>query len=355
MTELPGRPLGGIGIPFKGFSRLRVLDFSKLLPGPYASQVLRDMGMKVTRVELPYFGDLSREFPPKIDGVGATYWMVNQGKTVLSFDFRKPEGRKRLEKLIRSADVLLEGFRPGLMERIGLGWDAVRKLNARLVYCSLVGYPPDGPWARKAGHDLNFQAVAGLLGLGDCEQAVRFGPAQIADLSGSIAAVAGILAALVERQSTRKGRLVRVAMAEAIHSWLAIPLGHLAAGEDPSLKPQWWNGGHPFYRLYDAADGGKVAVAAVEKGFALGLLDALGLSELKELADEPMAHAPKLSYAMARVFATGTRDEWEARLEGKDVCVTGVYSLKEAAEALARIRRPVPASVPRRTRPRSRS
>ncbi len=313
------------------------------------------MGMKVTRVELPYFGDLAREFLPKIDGVGATYWMVNQGKKELCFDFRKPAGLKRLLRMIKESDILLEGFRPGLMERIGLGYDAVRRINPKIVYCSLVGYPPDGPWARKAGHDLNFQAVAGLLGLGDSEQAIRFGSAQVADLSGSMAAVAGILAALVERQSTGKGRLLRVAMAEAIHSWLAIPLGHLAAGEDPSLQPQWWNGGHPFYRLYDTADGKKIAVAAVEKGFALTLLDALGLSELKSLADEPAAHAEKLSSEIAKVFATAGRDEWERRLEGKDVCVTGVYSLKEAAEALDRIRKSAPSSALVRRKPRSRS
>src|SRR5687768_11866401 len=108
--NLPGRPLGGVGIPFAGFSRFRILDFSKLLPGPYATQILADMGCKVTRVELPYFGDLARELPPKIDGVGCTYWMVNQGKKVLSFDFRKPAGLKRLLKMVKQADVLVEGF-----------------------------------------------------------------------------------------------------------------------------------------------------------------------------------------------------------------------------------------------------
>src|SRR5438270_756631 len=118
VMKLPGRPLGGVGIPFKGFSRLRVLDFSKLLPGPYATQVLRDMGMKVTRVELPIFGDLAREFPPKIDGVGSTYWMVNQGKKVACFDFRKPAGYKRLQGMIKDADDILEGSRPGLMDRL---------------------------------------------------------------------------------------------------------------------------------------------------------------------------------------------------------------------------------------------
>lgn len=351
---LPGRPLGGIGIPFKGFSKIRVLDFSKLLPGPYASQVLADMGCKVTRLELPYFQDLAREMGPKVEGVGATYWMVNQGKKVLCFDFRKPAGYKKLLGMVKKADVILEGFRPGLMERIGLGYDEVRKLNPRLIYCSLVGYPPQGPWGRKAGHDLNFQATAGLLGLGDCEQRVAFGSGQVADLSGSMAAVSGILAALLERQTTGRGRKLDVAMAECIHSWLSIPLGHLAAGQDPSLRPHWWNGGHPFYRLYETSDGGRLAVGAVEKGFALTLLDCLGLGELKALADDPMLHAAALSTALARAFRAGTRAQWEERLEGKDVCVTPVLSLKDAAAALARLRTPAPRPGPARKERRGR-
>jgi crotonobetainyl-CoA:carnitine CoA-transferase CaiB-like acyl-CoA transferase len=335
--------LGGIGIPFKGFSGYRVLDFSKLLPGPYASQILHDMGMRVTRVELPYFGDLAREFPPKINGVGATYWMVNQGKKELAFDFRKPPGFKRVLKLVKASDILLEGSRPGLMDRIGLGYDALCNINPRLIYCSLVGYPPDGVWGRKAGHDLNFQAVSGLLGLGDSERRIAFGSGQVADLSGSMAAVSGILAALLERQKTKRGRWIKVSMAQAIHSWLAIPLAELAAsGEDPSLQSRWWNGGNPFYRLYEAADGRKLAVAAVEKGFALTLLDAIGLTDLKSLADDPLAHTHKLSDAMTQVFARLPAADWEKRLEGKDVCVTAVNGLKEAAEALARIRTFVP-------------
>lgn len=270
--------------------------------------------------------------------------MVNQGKKELSFDFRKPAGYKRVIKLVKASDILLEGSRPGLMDRIGLGYDAMRKINPKLIYCSLVGYPPEGAWGRKAGHDLNFQAVSGLLGLGDSERRIAFGSGQVADLSGSMAAVSGILAALLERQKTKRGRWLKVSMAQAIHSWLAIPLSELAAGaEDPSLKDRWWNGGHPFYRLYDMADGRKLAVAAVEKGFALTLLDVLGLSDLKDLADDPLAHSHKLSDAMAHVFSRLSAAEWEKRLEGKDVCVTGVYSLKEAAEALARIRTSAPA------------
>ncbi|MBI5631601.1 MAG: CoA transferase [Elusimicrobia bacterium] len=330
-NNLPGRPLGGIGIPFKGFPRLRVLDFSKLLPGPYATQVLADMGCQVTRVELPHFGDMTRDLPPKIGNVGSTYWMVNQGKKRLCFDFRKREGMRRLQSLIKASDVLVEGFRPGLMERLGLGFRAVQRLNPRLIYCSITGYPSQGPMGRKAGHDLNFLAASGFLGLGNSEGRIAFPPTQIADLAGSMGAVSGILAALLERGQTGKGRQLQLSLAQAVHSWLVIPLGHLkATGKDPSLGRFWWNGAHPFYRLYRAKDGRELAVAAVEKGFAVSLLDCLGLSRLRNLADDPMRHRARLSGAMSRVFRTAALKEWESRFKGKDFCVSPVRFLAEA-------------------------
>jgi len=333
--ELPGRPLAGVAKPFQGFASIRILDFSKLLPGPYATQVLSEMGCRVTKVELPYFGDLIRELPPKIQGVGSTYWMVNQGKRLLSFDFRKPKGLERLRGLIRSSDVLVEGFRPGLMDRIGLGYPKVRALNPRLIYCSLTGYPPEGPWARKAGHDLNFLAASGFLGLGNSEGRVAFPSAQVADLAGSMAAVSGMLAALLERERSGKGRHLRISLAEAVHSWLVIPLGYLrATGRDPSREPHWWSGAHPFYRLYDTKDGRKLAVAAVEKGFAVSLLDELGLSSLRGLADDPMANARPLGSALARAFRREGLGEWERRLAGKDFCVCPVHTLREAVSFL---------------------
>lgn len=334
--RLPGRPLGGIALPHRGFARLKVLDFSLLLPGPYATQMLAELGMKVTRVELPHFPDIMRSAPPMRGSVGAAYWLVNQRKKELSLDFRKPAGLKRVQKMIRGSDVLVEGFRPGTMERIGLGYAACRRLNPGLVYCSLSGYAPEGAWGRKAGHDINFQAVSGLMGLG----APAVPLALIADLSGSMAAVAGILAALLEG----RGRHVRISLSGTVHSLLPVPLSELAAtGEDPSLIPRWWKGDHPFYRLYATSDGRQLAVGALEKGFAFSLLDALGLGELKGLAARPEENAAALGAALERAFAERTLAEWEARLETLDVCVTPVYRLAEAAAFLARIRRPAAA------------
>ncbi|NNN04710.1 MAG: CoA transferase [Elusimicrobia bacterium] len=337
-ADLPGRPLGGVRGPCAGFEGLRVLDFTKLLPGPYATQMLADLGCRVSKIELPHFPDEAREMPPKIAGEGAVFRMVNQGKEMLSVDFRKPEGLARVRARAAQADVLVEGFRPGLMERCGLGAEELMRANPRLIYCSLTGYPEDGPWRRKAGHDLNFLAVSGFLGLE--ADAPRVPPTQIADLTGSLAAVAAVLAALVERGATGRGKRVAVSMVETVHSLLAVPLAEaLAEGKDPS-GPRWWNGAHPFYRLYATADGRQLAVAALEKPFALSLLDALGLESLRGLVDDPLAHGERLSAELARVLSGACAAQWEERLKGKDVCVTKVLGLGEARAFMDELRTP---------------
>lgn len=347
---LPGRPVGGLRGPWAGFEGIRVLDFTKLLPGPYATQILADLGCRVTKIELPHFPDEAREMAPKIDGVGAVFRMVNAGKELLPVDFRKPEGLERVRALAAAADVLIEGFRPGLMERCGLGAEELMRLNPRLIYCSLTGYPGGGAWRRKAGHDLNFLAVSGFLGLGALADAPVVLPTQVADLAGSLAATAAVLAALVERAATGRGKRVEVSMAETVHSLLPVPLGEsLAEGKDPQ-GPRWWNGAHPFYRLYRAADGRWLAVAALEKPFALSLLDALGLGSLRELADDPLAHAQRLGAELARVLAGATAAEWEERLKDKDVCVTAVLGLGEARAFMERLREPAPEAPRERKR-----
>ncbi len=344
-VPLPGRPLGGLRGPCAGFENLKVLDFTKLLPGPYATQVLADLGCRVTKVELPHFPDEARGMPPLIDGVGAVFRMVNEGKELLSADFRKPEGLERVRALAAEADVVIEGFRPGLMDRCGLGPAELMAANPRLIYCSLTGYPDQGPWRRKAGHDLNFLAVSGLLGLMPAPSVL---PTQAADLSGSLAAVAAVLAALVERGTTGKGKRVTISMAETAHSLLPVPLAEsLAEGKDPQ-GPRWWNGAHPFYRLYETSDGRRLAVAALEKPFALSLLDALGLQDLRGLADAPLAHAEKLTAELSRVLRGATAAEWEDRLKDKDVCVTKVLGLGEARAFMDELRAPAPESRPRR-------
>jgi alpha-methylacyl-CoA racemase len=285
-----------------------VVDFSKLLPGPYATKRLRELGFRVTRVQLPRFEDPGDKLP-----MGP--WL-NRGKRTLVFDFRKPAGRRRLEALLKRADVLVEGFRPGLMDRLGLGWKRARLLNPRLVYCSITGYPARGPWAGKAGHDLNFQAVSGLLSLG------APGPfsGTPADVAGSMAAVEAILAALLARERTGKGRRLSVSIAEAFHRQLAIPLS----------GPEWFPSDHPMYRLYETADGRQIAVGALEPQFRSALTAAVGEDLAAAFKSKPLSH-------------------WRRALETLDGCACAVLTLPEA-KAFFASRTRAPRTAPRRRR-----
>lgn len=305
----PAAPLGGMARPHKGFARYKVLDFSRLLPGPYATQALADLGMKVTCVEFPRLPELSRTVAP------ALYEMLNRGKKRLTLAPEAP----RLRRLLAETDVVLEGFRPGVMDRLGLGYAAARKLNPKVVYCSMSGYDPDGPLARKAGHDLNFLAMSGWLGLAPRGTAPAMPASPLADLAGSLGAVSGVLAALLEG----RGRHVKVSLTDAAHSLLAIPLARWkdSGGRDPGREPQWWNGGDPFYRLYRTKDGGWLAVAAVEKRFSQALLDWLKLP------------GPE---GLEAAFAGRTLAQWKRALAGTDFCVTPVLSLPQAAAVLSR-------------------
>ncbi len=312
-----------------------VLDFSKLLPGPFATMVLADLGLRVIRVELPHWPDMLREIGPKIKGQGFCYWMANRNKESLCLDFRKPEGRKALLRMIGQADVVVEGFRPGLMDRLGLGAKELRRRFPRLVYVSITGYGHEGPLADSAGHDLNFQALSGFLGGGDSNGAFSFPSVQLADLAGSLYAAAGALGALRRRDMDGKGAHVRISLLDSIFSWQVLSLGqYLGSGKKALPGGDWWSGSLPFYRLYETRDGRHMAVAAVERQFAVDLLTRLGRPDLLERMprDEADPANPVLIRELESAFRTKTLKEWTAVFAGKDVCVTPVLTPLEALE-----------------------
>ena len=318
---------------------LKILDFTTLLPGPYATMMLADLGAEVLRIVSGSRPDLAAFMPPFLPGTNLSAAMacLGRGKRCITLNLKDPRAVAIVRRLVAEYDIVIEQFRPGVMARFGLDYETLKTANPGLIYCSLTGYPDNGPWRRKAGHDLNFLAVSGFLGL---EADPHVPPTQIADMAGSLSAVAGILAVVIERATTGRGRRVSVSMAETAHSLLPVPLGEaLAEGTDPQ-GPRWWNGAHPFYRLYETADGRRLAVAALEKPFALSLLDALGLESLRELADDPLAHAAKLESEIARVLRGASAAEWEERLKDKDVCVTTVLTLGEARAFMDRLREP---------------
>src|SRR5215467_330047 len=208
----------------RAFSGLRVLDLSRLLPGPFCSLLLADLGADVIKIEEPGRGDYARQTTPLVGeaGVGATFLLLNRNKRSLSVDLKQEAGKAVFRRLVETADVVLESFRPGVMDRLGLGWESLRTLNPRLVYCAISGYGQDGPYRDVVGHDLNYMGVAGALSVNGPRRGPPLVPGvQAADLGGgALFAAFGIAAALHHRQESGEGQFVDVSMTDGVVSWL---------------------------------------------------------------------------------------------------------------------------------------
>jgi alpha-methylacyl-CoA racemase len=319
MTE--DRPLGGV----------RVLDLSRLLPGPYCSRLLADFGAEVIKVERPGGGDWLRYVPPLVDGESVLFRAVNRGKKSLTLNLKSDQGRAILLRLVGSADVLLEGFRPGVVERLGLGYEGLAQINPRLVYCALTGYGPDGPYRERAGHDLNYIGLAGLLDLtGPREGSPVVPGALVADLAGALWAAIGILLALSARERTGRGQRVDASLLGAALACLPGPVAHHLGGQPMARGRSDLTGGVVCYQVYEAADGGYVTLAALEPQFWAAFCRAVGR---EDFVDQQFALAVpgEPAYEELRaLFQTRTREEWVEALGGIDACCEPVYDVGEA-------------------------
>jgi crotonobetainyl-CoA:carnitine CoA-transferase CaiB-like acyl-CoA transferase len=308
---------------------ITVLDFSTLLPGPLAALMLAEAGAEVIKIERPGGEDM-HGFPPFWDGESAVYAMLNRGKTRISLDLKNEADRARLEPLIARADILIEQFRPGVMGRLGLGFDAVHALNPKLIYCSISGYGAAGPRAQEAGHDINYIGATGLLALqpGPASNPV-VPPMLAADIAGgSFPAVINILLALRARDQSGKGTRIDIAMTDAMFTfgWYAMALG-LAAGRFPAAGELMLAGGSPRYRIYPAKDGRLIACGALEQKFWDAFTRTIGLPpELTDDGRDPAA----TQAGVARLIAAKTAEEWRPLLAKADCCVTVIASLEEA-------------------------
>lgn len=319
-------------------SGLKVLDLSRLLPGPYATLVLADLGATVDKLEEPVGGDSIRQMPPLRDEESGLYYGLNRNKRSLTLDLKSPTGRDVFQRLVRGYDVLVESFRPGVMERLGLGFDALHALHPRLIYCAISGYGQTGPDRLKAGHDLNYAARAGVLGYGGEPGGMpAFPGVQLGDIGGgSLFALVGILAALHERERTGVGRLVDVSMTEGAVAFLHMHLAaRLFVGEQaPPLRrgQEALNGGYACYGLYRTSDGRALAVGALEPKFFAGVCEVLGCPELVADAYSPGERAERVKAELARRFAAHPLAYWRERFADRDVCVEPVL---EGDEVLA--------------------
>ncbi len=314
------RPLEGI----------RVLDFSTLLPGPMATLILAEAGAEVIKIERPGRGDEMRSYVPRFCEDSVNFALLNRGKRSLAIDLKAPGVVDRLRPLIESADVVIEQFRPGVMGRLGLGYEALRAINPRLVYCAITGYGQSGPRADTAAHDLNYVAESGLLSLSaGADGAPVLPPALIADIAGgTYPAVINILLALRERERTGSGRKLDIAMCDNLFTFMYWALGNAwAAGQWPTPGGDLLTGGSPRYQIYRTADGRYLAAAPLEDKFWSNFCELIGLAP--ELRDDARDAAATRA-AVAQIIAGAGAEEWRRRFAGQDVCCSIVASLEEA-------------------------
>ena len=316
-------------------SGIHILDLSRLLPGAYASQMLADFGADVIKVEEPGTGDYGRTMPPHGPGGMSLYFLaINRNKRSITLNLKLQQGRDVFLRMVRRADVVLESFRPGVLERLGLGYEQLKEIHPGLIYCAISGYGQDGPYRLRAGHDLNYAGYAGLLHYNRGSNGEPAMPAtQLGDLAGgSFMAVIGILAALVGRTQTGEGRMIDVSMTEGVMSLLPlVASAYLNTREAPQPGRSSLDGGLPCYNIYETQDGKYVTLAALEYKFWHTFCTRIGHLELLPF-HLPLGPAEReQAMGMLRaIFKTKTRDEWLAELAGIDACLGPVYSIDEA-------------------------
>jgi crotonobetainyl-CoA:carnitine CoA-transferase CaiB-like acyl-CoA transferase len=312
-----------------------VLDLSRLLPGGFCSLLLADFGAEVLKVEDTGMGDYVRWSPPYYDGAddsakSALYLALNRGKRSARLNLKEERGREVLLRLAKDYDVLLESFRPGVLDRLGVGYERLRQENPGLVYCAITGYGQDGPYRDRSGHDMNYLGLIGLLGLTGERDGPPIQPGgQIADLGGgALMAAFGIMAALHERQRSGEGQFVDVSMADGALSWLALVAArYFADNHVPKRGEPELAGGLICYRPYACKDGW-VTLGALEPKFWQAWCRGVGREDLIEKQFErpgTEAHAE-----VERIFLERTRDEWHAFASHNDCCLEPVLDLDEA-------------------------
>lgn len=314
---------------------IRVLDLTRLLPGPFATMVLADFGAEVIKIEDPFLGDYARYFEPKVAGESAMFHSLNRNKSSCTLNLKEEQDRNTFLKMVEEADVVIESFRPGVMKRLGLDYDSLKKVNEKLIYCAISGYGQTGPYKEKAGHDLNFIGYSGLLqlmGTGDRPPIV---PATtIADIGGGAQpAIIGILLALFHRERTGEGQFVDISMLDGVLSWLQTVLpGYLNGGEEPSRGEQMLDGGSAFYNIYETKDERYLAVGAVEPKFWQTFCETIGREDLIDKQLEPLDTQREMYKEIQAIIRTKTLKEWSEIFEPLDACVSPILTFSEVKE-----------------------
>lgn len=311
---------------------VRVLDLTRLLPGPFATLVLADLGAVVDKVEDPHGGDYLRHMPPQLGDQNCAFLALNRGKRSMVLDLKRPEARDALLKMIPQYDVLIEQFRPGVLDRLGLSHASLRERFPRLVIAAITGYGQTGPYAQRAGHDLNYLARSGILGLtGPAEGPPQPPGFQLADVGGGLWSVIGILAALRGRDASGQGAIIDVAMSESTLPFAMVQFGTLAGTGTAARGGEPLTGGIAPYSTYRTKDDRYVSLGALEPKFWRSFCEGVGL-EFDMSAMMPGDHQPALKAKLCEIFAQRTRDEWTEMNTQRDCCLEPVLEPQELAK-----------------------
>jgi len=319
----------------KPLSGIRVLDLTRLLPGPMATLHLADMGADITKIEDTAAGDYARSLWSPVDDSSRFFRMLNRNKRALKLDLKRPTGVEVFFRLARDADVVVESFRPGVVDKLGIGYEKVAAINPRIVYCSISGYGQTGPYAHRAGHDINYVGYAGVLDqIGQAGGPPAIPNYQIADLlGGALVPLVGILVSLIDARKSGRGRYVDVSMTDGVFAHAIFPLlGLLLQGRTPPRGADVLTGGVPCYGVYPTADERYLAVGALEEKFWSTLCDTVGRPDLKP---HRLARGENGEFArreLSAVFRAHTLAHWTKVFAEVDCCVTPVLTIEESRQ-----------------------
>lgn len=313
---------------------IRVLDMSRLLPGPYCTMLLADFGAEVIKIEEPGKGDYSRSFPPFLKDFGYWHLQLNRNKQSVVLDLKSEEGKNIFLELVKTADVVVESYRPGVLKKLGVDYEAAAKVNPKIIYCSLSGYGSKGPLAHKADHDLGYLSLAGVTAMsGEADGAPAIPGVLMADMNAALSAGMSIMIALRHAALTGQGQEIDISLFNvAMNLMPGAASLFFGSGFVAERGNNWLTGAYANYNIYATADGRYVSVGCLEKKFWRNLCIGLGREELIDMIDDESNH-PYLKEQLAAAFKQKTMREWEKFFADKDACVTPVLNFKEAVES----------------------
>lgn len=318
-------------MPLRFLSGIRVIDLGQYLPGPFAAQLLGDLGAEVVKVEPPEGDPLRRLGDRDSDGTTAAYKLLSAGKTVVRLDLKSPEGVAAFEALVAGADALVESYRPGVLDKLGLGRDRLRRINPRLVHASLSGWGYTGPYSRRAGHDLNYMAVGGGLDASGLPDRPVFAYLPTADFASAQHTAMAVAAALFGRERTGEGCFLDLSIMESVLGWQGLSLTDAARGRLPERGEGLLSGGVACYRIYRTADGRFVTLGALEPKFWRGFCAAVGRPDWIERQSDPLPQTGLIGELDA-LFAAHDLAHWRALLDPADCCFEVLPTLAEVPD-----------------------